>query len=90
MRLIRWLIALLCLAVGIVVGALNPQPVALDLGMATLHSTLGVSVLLSLLLGVIVGGLVLVASVVVPLRQRQRLRREVRARQTPPLTDSSE
>jgi lipopolysaccharide assembly protein A len=88
MRLIRWLIALLCLAVGIVVGALNPQPVALDLGMATLHSTLGVSVLLSLLLGVIVGGLVLVASVVVPLRQR--LRREVRARQTPPLTDSSE
>ena len=88
MRLIRWLIALLCLAVGIVVGALNPQPVALDLGMATLHSTLGVSVLLSLLLGVIVGGLVLVASVVVPLRQR--LRREVRARQAPPLTDSSE
>lgn len=82
MRLIRWLIALLCLAVGIVVGALNPQPVALDLGMATLHSTLGVSVLLSLLLGVIVGGLVLVASVVLPLRQR--LRREARARQVPP------
>ena len=82
MRLIRWLIALLCLAVGIVVGALNPQPVALDLGMATLHSTLGVSVLLALLLGVIVGGLVLVASVVLPLRQR--LRREARARQVPP------
>ena len=82
MRLIRWLIALLCLAVGIVVGALNPQPVALDLGMATLHSTLGVSVLLSLLLGVIVGGLVLVASVVLPLRQL--LRREARARQVPP------
>jgi putative membrane protein len=83
MRLIRWLIALLCLAVGIVVGALNPQPVALDLGVATLHSTLGVCILLALLLGVIVGGLVLAASVVLPLRQR--LRREVRnARPVPP------
>jgi len=88
MLLIRWLIALLCLAVGIVVGALNPQPVALDLGVATLHSTLGVCVLLSLLLGVIVGGLVLVASVVVPLRQR--LRREARARRSPPLAGTPE
>ena len=88
MLLIRWLIALLCLAVGIVVGALNPQPVALDLGVATLHSTLGVCVLLSLLLGVIVGGLVLVASVVVPLRQR--LRREARARRSHPLTGTPE
>jgi len=88
MRLIRWLIALLCLAIGIIVGALNPQPVALDLGVATLHSTLGVSVLLSLLLGVIVGGLVLVASVVVPLRQR--LRHEARARKSPPVTGTPE
>jgi len=76
MRLIRWLIALSCLAVGIVVGALNPQPVALDLGVATLHSTVGVCVLVALLGGVIVGGLVLVASVVLPLQQR--LRRELR------------
>jgi len=83
MRLIRWLIALMCLAVGIVVGALNPQPVALDLGITTLHSTLGVCILLALLLGVIVGGLVLAASVVLPLRQR--LRREARnARPVPP------
>jgi len=77
MRLIRWLIALLCLAVGVVVGALNPQPVTLDLGVAVLHSTLGVCLLVALLLGVIVGGLVLVASIVLPLRQR--LRRESRS-----------
>ncbi|HZV23119.1 MAG TPA: LapA family protein [Luteimonas sp.] len=82
MRLMRWLIALLCLAVGVVVGALNPQPVSLDLGLATLHPTLGVCVLLALLLGVIAGGLVLVVSTVLPLRQR--LRREARARQVPP------
>jgi len=89
MRLIRWLIALLCLAVGIIVGALNPQPVSLDLGMATLHSTLGVCVLLALLLGVIAGGLVLVVSTVLPLRQR--LRREARrAPQAPASVGSSE
>lgn len=72
MRLIRLLIALLCLAVGLAIGALNPQPIALDLGITTVHATLGVGVLLALLLGVLIGGLVLSASVVLPLRQRLR------------------
>jgi lipopolysaccharide assembly protein A len=70
MRLIRLLIALLCLAAGLVIGALNAQPVSLDLGVTTLHATLGVCVLLSLLLGAVLAGIVLVASVVLPLRQR--------------------
>ncbi len=70
MRLIRLLIALLCLAAGVAIGALNAQPVALDLGMATLHASLGVFVLVALLLGVLVGGLVLTVSAVLPLRQR--------------------
>jgi len=46
--------------------------VALDLGVTILHATLGVCVLLALLIGVIVGGLVLTASVVLPMRQRAR------------------
>ena len=70
MRLIRLLIALLCLAAGVAIGALNAQPVALDLGMATLHATLGVCILVALLLGVLIGGLVLAISAVLPLRQR--------------------
>ncbi len=70
MRLIRLLIALLCLAAGAAIGALNAQPVALELGMATLHATLGVCVLVALLLGVLIGGLVLTVSAVLPLRQR--------------------
>src|SRR3546814_15140782 len=74
MRLIRFLIALLCIAAGVVVGALNPQPVSLDLGFTTLRGTLGVSMLIALLVGAIACGLVLAASVVVPLRQQ--LRRE--------------
>jgi len=72
MRLIRLLIALLCLAAGATVGALNAQPVVLDLGVAILHATLGVCVLLALLIGVVIGGLVLTASVVLPMRQRAR------------------
>ena len=72
MRLIRLLIDCLCLAVGLVVGALNHQPVVIDLGFNTLHATLGVSVLVALLLGAVIGGLAVTASVVLPLRRRLR------------------
>lgn len=72
MRLIRLLIALACLVAGVAVGAMNPQTVALDLGFVAVPTTLGVAVIMALLLGVLVGGLVLVASVVLPLRQRLR------------------
>ncbi len=90
MRLIRFVIALSCIAAGVIVGALNPQPVSLDFGFVTLRGTLGVSLLVALLAGAVAGGLMLAASVVVPLRQQ--LRRE-RARQVatpanPPSGDS--
>jgi lipopolysaccharide assembly protein A len=72
MRLTRLLIALSCVVLGVAVGALNAQPVALDLAFTTLHSTLGICILCALLLGVVVGGLALTASVVLPLKQRLR------------------
>jgi uncharacterized integral membrane protein len=72
MRLIRLLIACLCLALGLVVGALNHQPVAIDLGFHTLDATLGVSLLVALLLGALIGGSAVTASVVLPLRRRLR------------------
>ena len=72
MRLIRLLIALACLVAGIAVGALNTQPVQLDLGFAKLATSLGVAVMVALLLGVLAGGLAMAASVVLPLRQRLR------------------
>ncbi|WP_407351508.1 LapA family protein [Luteimonas sp. R10] len=72
MRLLRILIAVLCLVAGILVGALNPQTVAIDLGWATLYASLGVTLLVALLCGVVVGGLILAVSVVLPLRQRLR------------------
>jgi hypothetical protein len=76
-RLIRILVALACLAAGVVVGALNPQPAALDFGFTHMSSSLGVIVLVTLLVGVVAGGLALAASVVLPLRNR--LRRAERA-----------
>jgi uncharacterized integral membrane protein len=72
MRLLRLLVAFFFLAAGLAVGALNPQPIAIDLGFAVLHSTLGIALLASLLAGVIAGGLVLTASVVLPMRKRLR------------------
>lgn len=72
MRLLRFLVAFFFIAAGLAVGALNPQPVAIDLGFVILHSTLGIALLSALLVGVIAGGLVLAASVVWPLRTRLR------------------
>ncbi|MBJ7574212.1 lipopolysaccharide assembly protein LapA domain-containing protein [Luteimonas sp. MC1828] len=72
MRPFRILFALACLAAGVAVGALNPQVVAVDFGIATLRPTLGVALLATLLLGAILGGMAIVASVVLPLQQRLR------------------
>jgi uncharacterized membrane protein YciS (DUF1049 family) len=80
MRLIRILVAFACLAVGIVVGALNPQPVRIDFGLAQASTTLGVAILVSLLAGVVAGGLAVIAGVVFPLRQRLRRVEGIRPR----------
>ncbi|MCC8361510.1 LapA family protein [Lysobacter sp. A6] len=82
-RLIRLLIALACLAAGVVVGALNPQAAVLDFGFAQATSSLGVIVIVSLLIGVVAGGLALAASVVIPLRNRLRRAERVDAPRPP-------
>ena len=74
MRLLRVLVGFFFLAAGLAVGALNPQPVSIYLGFTVLRASLGVSLILALLAGVVAGGLVLVASVVLPLQQKLRRR----------------
>jgi uncharacterized integral membrane protein len=69
MRLLRILLALAFVALGVAVGALNPQPVVLDLGFTGLAAGLGVMVLAALLVGALCGGLVLALGVVLPLRR---------------------
>lgn len=82
MRLIRLIAAIACILLGAVVGALNTQPVALDLGIATIRASLGLSMLVALSLGVLVGGGILAIAVVAPLRRR--LRRAENAMRKPP------
>ena len=72
MRLIRLLIAVACIAAGATIGALNPQILSIDIGFVTVHATLGVTILVALLIGAIIGGSMLAFSVVLPLRQRLR------------------
>jgi uncharacterized membrane protein YedE/YeeE len=80
MQMLRLLLPLLALAAGIAIGALNPQPVRLDLGIVVLHSTLGLVLLATLLLGVLAGGVLLLVSTVLPLQRRLRaVDREVQA-----------
>jgi uncharacterized membrane protein YciS (DUF1049 family) len=77
MRVIRLLLALASIGLGVAIGALNPQAITLDLGVVEVPTTLGVLVLSTLLLGALVGGLMLVASVILPLRNRLRHARSV-------------
>jgi putative membrane protein len=70
MRLIRLLLAFACLAVGAIIGALNRQLVSVDLGVVHVPTNLGVALIVALLLGVLLGGLAISASVVLPLRRR--------------------
>jgi len=69
MRPLRALVALSCLAVGLVLGVLNADPVAVDLGVFEIRASLGVVLLCTLLAGVLLGGLAIVLSVVLPLRR---------------------
>ena len=72
MRPLRALIALLFLALGVVVGALNPGVAAVDLGVWRLEAALGVLLLAAVLCGVLLGGLAMVVAVVLPLRRELR------------------
>lgn len=75
MRPLRLFIAVLFLAAGIVIGALNAEPATLDLGIVKARAGLGVILLCTLLAGVICGALAIVVSVVMPLRRQvQRAR----------------
>ena len=70
MRLIKSLIALCFIAMGVVFGALNKQPVHVDFWFDAIDGRLGLVLLSVLLLGAFVGGLVVTAGVVWPLRRR--------------------
>ncbi len=68
MPLLKTLIALAFIIIGIVFGALNRDVMRIDLFFTTLQASIGLTVLLVLLLGCLLGGLVVLATVVWPMR----------------------
>lgn len=70
MRLIKSLIALCFVVMGVVFGALNKQRVHVDLWFNGFDGRLGLTLLSVLLLGALIGGLAVTASVVWPMRRR--------------------
>lgn len=62
MRLLHFLLALLCLAFGVAVVALNGDAVVLDLLWIEWQAPLGLLLLLVLLIGAVLGGLAMLLS----------------------------
>ena len=85
MRPLRALVAFLFLIAGVVLGALNPQPASVDLGAIRIEAGLGIILLCALLVGVLVGGLAITVSVVMPARRELR-----RLRKTEPQRSESD
>ena len=68
MPLLRTLLALAFFMLGIIFGALNRDVMHIDLFFTRVQAGIGLTVLLVLLLGCLLGGLVVLATVVWPMR----------------------
>ena len=70
MAILRLLLLIAFLAAGLVVGSLNRQRIVLDFGLAEVVTTTGIAVMVALLAGVLLGGGLVLATSVLPLRTR--------------------
>lgn len=76
MTVLRLILAALFAASGIFFAALNADPVIIDFYFAQIELTVGISVLLALMLGALLGGLALAIGSALPARRKIRLARE--------------
>ncbi|AER56716.1 hypothetical protein DSC_10360 [Pseudoxanthomonas spadix BD-a59] len=72
MNILRLLIALAFLAIGLVIGILNTQPITLNLLFTQISTGSGAAIIVSLLAGVCIGALIVLATVAWPLYARLR------------------
>ena len=70
MAILRLLLLVAFLAAGLVVGSHNRQRIVLDFGLAEVVTTTGIAVMVALLAGVLLGGGLVLATSVLPLRTR--------------------
>ena len=72
MRVIKAILALGFVAMGLLFGSLNRQHVHVDFGLAAADLRLGLLLLVTLLLGALLGGIAVMAGVVWPMRRKLR------------------
>ena len=72
MNIFRLIVALIFLGMGLLIGVLNTQPITLKLLFAEIQTSSGVAIILSLLAGVVIGGLIVLATMVWPLYTKLR------------------
>ncbi len=82
------ILALAAVALGLVVGTLNADPVSVDLLWVQIRWPLGLVMLVSLVLGFVIGLLILWLGSVVPLRMRMRKLRSANAAARSDLLDT--
>jgi len=86
MNIFRLIIALIFLGIGLLVGVLNTQPIMLKLLFADIQTSSGVAIILSLLAGVVIGGSIVLATLVLPLYTKLRkANKQAAASSAPPL-----
>lgn len=84
MRLVFLFLALLCVAAGILFGALNPQSARVDFYWFAFEGSLGALLLIFAFAGAGFGGAALLVGVVWPLQSRLRRTRREHARNPAP------
>jgi len=84
MRLVFLFLALLCVAAGILFGALNPQSARVDFYWFAFDGSLGAMLLIFAFAGAGFGGAALLIGVVWPLQSRLRRARREHARTSAP------
>ncbi|KRG47839.1 hypothetical protein ARC20_02660 [Stenotrophomonas panacihumi] len=73
MKVFQLLLMLAFLLVGLIIGALNSQPILIDFAFSSIATTSGVAIIVSLLAGVLIGGALVLAVMVLPLYSKLRL-----------------
>ena len=72
MNVVRLLILLAVLVAGLIIGALNSDKMVLSLGFTQITTTTGLAIIVALLSGAIIGGGIVLASLVIPLYAKLR------------------
>ena len=87
MNIFRLIVALALMAAGLIVGVWNRQDILLSLPFVEgVPTTSGIAIILSLLCGVVIGGLIVMATLVWPLYAKLR---KVNKQTTAPLPPAS-